>query len=71
PIAGKVLAGMPAFFEHASPASVVADVIYEAVTDGTTRLRYTAGEDARETIANRLQADDASFMGTIKTQFGL
>ncbi|WP_121812113.1 SDR family oxidoreductase [Mucilaginibacter kameinonensis] len=70
-IAGKVLAGMPAFFEHASPASVVADVIYEAATDGTTRLRYTAGEDARETIANRLQADDASFMGTIKTQFGL
>lgn len=70
-IAEKVLAGMPAFFEHASPASVVADVIYEAATDGTSRLRYTAGEDAKETIANRLQADDASFMAMIKTQFGL
>ncbi|RFZ94024.1 SDR family oxidoreductase [Mucilaginibacter conchicola] len=67
----KLQEGMPAFFEHASPASLVADVIYEAVTDGTDQLRYTAGEDARETVNNRKQLDDKRFTEAIKSQFGL
>jgi hypothetical protein len=32
---------------------------------------YTAGEDAKEIIANRKAADDATFVGGIKAQFGL
>ena len=63
--------GIPAFFEHASPARVVADVVYEAVTDGTDQLRYTAGDDARETVNNRKQLDDKTFTEAIKSQFGL
>jgi len=65
------LAGMPAFFENASPASVAAGVIYEAATDGTDKLRYTAGDDAKEIIANRLQLDDELFFTEIKKQFGV
>lgn len=71
PIVGKILAGMPAFFANASPASVVADVIYEAATDGTTQLRYTAGDDAKAIIENRRQVDDATFAEGMKKQFGL
>ena len=50
---------------------VVAEVIYGAVTDGTDQLRYTAGDDTKEIIANRKAADDATFVGGIKAQFGL
>ncbi|HEY8929070.1 MAG TPA: SDR family oxidoreductase, partial [Mucilaginibacter sp.] len=60
---GKVMGALPAMFDSASPASVVADVIYEAATDGTGRIRYTAGEDAKTIIANRAQTDDETFIG--------
>ncbi|MBT1686835.1 SDR family oxidoreductase [Dawidia soli] len=70
-IVGNVLTGMPAFFANASPAGVVAEVIYTAATDGSNRLRYTAGEDAKAILAGRRQADDESFIQGIKTQFGL
>ncbi|GAA4915368.1 SDR family oxidoreductase [Mucilaginibacter defluvii] len=70
-IVEKVNEGMPAFFENASPASVVADVIYQAATDGTNTLRYTAGEDAKAIVAQRKEADDASFFKGIKSQFKL
>jgi NADP-dependent 3-hydroxy acid dehydrogenase YdfG len=71
PIVGKVLAGMPAFFANASPAGVVADVIYQAAIDGTNQLRYTAGEDAKVIIEQRRQLDDVSFTEGMKKQFGL
>jgi NAD(P)-dependent dehydrogenase (short-subunit alcohol dehydrogenase family) len=71
PIVGKILAGMPVFFADASPAGVVADVIYQAATDGTDQLRYTAGEDAKVIIEQRRQSDDASFAEGMKKQFGL
>ncbi|AYL96635.1 SDR family oxidoreductase [Mucilaginibacter celer] len=70
-LVNKVMTVLPAMVANASPASVVADVIYEAATDGTNRLRYTAGEDAREIIANRKLADDETFIGGMKAQFGL
>ncbi|PKN71329.1 MAG: short-chain dehydrogenase/reductase [Deltaproteobacteria bacterium HGW-Deltaproteobacteria-12] len=54
-----------------SPASVVADVIWEAVTDGTNTLRYTAGEDAKQYIAARKALSDEELSGGIRKQFGL
>jgi len=71
PMVTKIMSALPALFENASPASVVADVIYGAATDGTDQLRYTAGEDAKVIIANRQQTDDSSFIQGMKTQFGL
>ena len=50
---------------------VVAEVIYLAATDGTPQLRYTAGEDARQLLASRTSADDETFIGDMKRQFGL
>ena len=54
-----------------SPASLVAEVIYQAATDGTEQLRYTAGEDAKEYMANRKQLDDETFMQGMKDMMGL
>ncbi|MCF0049342.1 SDR family oxidoreductase [Dyadobacter sp. LJ53] len=71
PIIGKLLAATQAMFEQASPASVVAGVVYEAATDGKDQLRYTAGEDAKAVVAQRQQADDATFTSIIRSQFGL
>ncbi|MDI1324076.1 MAG: SDR family oxidoreductase [Algoriphagus sp.] len=70
-IVGSLMGAMPAMAENASPSSVVADVIFEAATDGKNQLRYTAGEDAKMLISNRQQYDDATFIGGIKAQFGL
>jgi NAD(P)-dependent dehydrogenase (short-subunit alcohol dehydrogenase family) len=68
---GKVMAAMPVLYQNAAPASVIANVVYQAATDGTSQLRYSAGEDAKMMIATRTQLDDSSFMGSVKTQFGL
>jgi NADP-dependent 3-hydroxy acid dehydrogenase YdfG len=70
-IVGALMEAMPKMAENASPASVVAEVIFEAATDGKNQLRYTAGEDAVALLANRKQYDDATFIGGIKSQFGL
>jgi short-subunit dehydrogenase len=70
-IVGALITAMPTMAQNASPSSVVAEVIFEAATDGKKQLRYTAGEDAKMLIANRQQYDDATFIGGIKSQFGL
>ncbi len=54
-----------------SPAQVVADAIWQAATDGTNTLRYRAGADAEELLNNRKAADDETFIGGMKQQFGL
>ncbi|REG82306.1 SDR family oxidoreductase [Algoriphagus antarcticus] len=70
-IVGALMSTMPNLAQNASPASVVAEVIFEAATDSKNQLRYTAGEDAQVLMANRKQFDDATFIGGIKSQFGL
>jgi hypothetical protein len=55
----------------ASAPRVVSEVIWEAVTDGTPRLRYTAGADAAAFMAARSLQDDATFIGGVKAQFRL
>jgi NAD(P)-dependent dehydrogenase (short-subunit alcohol dehydrogenase family) len=70
-IVAALMTAMPLMAENASPASVVAEVIFEAATDGKNQLRYTAGEDAKMLLANRQQLDDATFIGGVKSQFGL
>lgn len=54
---------------NSSDPGMVAEVIYEAVTDGTDQLRYLAGEDAKEYVANREKASDAEFFAGIKEIF--
>lgn len=56
---------------QASEPTVVAEVIWNALTDGTDTLRYRAGDDAVQLLNNRKTLDDATFIGGIKAQFGL
>lgn len=56
---------------NASEPELVAEVIYTAATDGTDQLRYLAGADAEQYMANRDSQDDATFLGGIKQMFGL
>ena len=73
PVVDRLLAvlGSPEMAATASAPRVVSEVIWEAVTDGTPRLRYTAGADAAAFMAARSLQDDATFIGGVKAQFGL
>jgi NAD(P)-dependent dehydrogenase (short-subunit alcohol dehydrogenase family) len=70
-VVGKVFAAIEPLAAAGSEPEVVAEVIYEAATDGTDRLRYTAGDDAAQIVAARTAADDATFLQGVKDQFGL
>ncbi len=50
----------------------VAEVIFTAATDGTTRLRYISGDGAQALLANRYSAEqDEQFVAGMRAQFGL
>lgn len=49
-----------------STAEQIAEVVYGAATDGTTRLRYVCGEDAKSWYAQRLAVGDEAFRVNIK-----
>ncbi len=53
---------------YSSPAQI-AEVVYEAATDGKDQLRYVAGEDAKATYAMRLQVGDEVFRKAMEQQF--
>ena len=67
----KLMAIMEPMIANGSEPEVVAEVIYEAATDGTDQLRYIAGEDAKEWIKNRKEQDDEAFMAGTKQMIGL
>ena len=70
-VVGALMTAMGPLIENGSEPEVVSEVIYRAATDGTDQLRYTAGPDAEQIVANRKAADDATFLSGVKTQFGL
>ncbi len=71
PVVEAVMGAFGATMEQASAPEAIAEVVYEAATDETDRLRFEAGPDARQVLASRREADDQSFMAGIKAQFGL
>ena len=52
-----------------SSAEQIAEVVYEAATDGKDQLRYVAGEDAKGYYAQRLAAGDEVFRKGINDMF--
>ncbi|MEZ5038598.1 MAG: SDR family oxidoreductase [Saprospiraceae bacterium] len=53
-----------------SSPSLVAEVIYEAVTDKTNQLRYRAGDDASYLLDCRKKMTDEAFFEMMNTQLG-
>lgn len=70
-LVGKVFAGFEAVGSSASDPIVIAEVIYEAATDGSKQLRYAAGDDAHMIIGARKAQDDETFMRGMRDQMGL
>jgi NAD(P)-dependent dehydrogenase (short-subunit alcohol dehydrogenase family) len=56
---------------NASQPKLVAEVIYQAATDGTDKLRYLAGKDAEATYAKWKEMDNEAFFTMINSTFGL
>ena len=46
-IVTKIMTAFPQMIKNASSTSVVTEVIFEAATDGKSKLRYMAGKDAK------------------------
>lgn len=53
-----------------SPPSLVAEVIYKAITDGTNQLRYRAGDDANFLLDSRKEMTDSEFFDMMNKQLG-
>jgi len=51
---------------RASTAEEIAEVVYEAATDGKNTLRYVCGEDAKALYAQRLAAGDEAFRDAVR-----
>ena len=47
----------------------IAEVVYEAATDGKDQLRYVAGPDAKATYATRLEVGDEAFRKGMDQRF--
>ena len=59
----------PKQIETYSSPEQIAEVVYEAATDGKDQLRYIAGGDAKATYGMRLQMGDEAFRKAMAQQF--
>ena len=59
----------PKTMETYSTPDQIAEVVYEAATDGKDQLRYVAGADAKATYAMRLQMGDEAFRKAMNQRF--
>ena len=71
PLVDKFVAGVQASAGGGTEPSIIAKVVYEAVTDGTDQLRYTAGPGAARTISTRESLTDAEYIAMMKRQSGI
>ncbi len=67
----KLWAAMGPMMENAADPVVVAKVVYEAATDGTSKIRYPAGDDAVIFMENRSKYDDETIINGVKSQLGI
>lgn len=71
PVVGKVMQGFAAVGAQSSQPELVAEVIYEAATDESNKMRYRAGADAHQLLDARKTMDEDEFIQNIKNRFQL
>ena len=59
----------PARAADYSTAEQIAEVVYEAATDGKDQVCYVAGADAKAMFAQRLQVGAEAFRKSIRSMF--
>ncbi len=67
-IVEKGMAKMSAAAARGAPASAVAETIWRAATDGSRRLRYVVGADARQLLLLRRLLGPSLFMRIVRRQ---
>ncbi|TWI94794.1 NADP-dependent 3-hydroxy acid dehydrogenase YdfG [Mucilaginibacter frigoritolerans] len=67
-IENKLFAAIDGMMQSASTAEQIAEVVYEAATDGKDQIRYVAGEDAKALYARRLEIGNEEFRKEIRKQ---
>ncbi|MFC3157522.1 Short-chain dehydrogenase [Chryseobacterium arachidis] len=65
----KMMSSTDAMMEGASEPEVIAEVVYEAATDGKKQLRYVAGQDAQALYKQRLEMGAEAFRAEFGKQF--
>lgn len=68
-IESKLFSGVNEALKLASTAQQIADVVYEAATDGKDQVRYLAGADANMLYARRREIGEEAFIQEIGKQF--
>ncbi len=68
-IENKLIEQMDAMMQNASSAEQIAEVVYEAATDGKNQVQYLAGADANALYARRLEIGKEAFRQEIGIQF--
>ncbi len=69
--ASRFMEGLAGIIQNSPKPDIVAETIFEAVTDGTDRLRYLVGEDAKKIAQDRKDKEDKEFLAERKSRFGL
>jgi NAD(P)-dependent dehydrogenase (short-subunit alcohol dehydrogenase family) len=64
----KLFSQMDAMMEAATSVEKIAEVVYEAATDGKDQVRYVAGEDAKAMYARRLEIGSEALRKEIRSQ---
>jgi NADP-dependent 3-hydroxy acid dehydrogenase YdfG len=64
-----VMAAVEPLMANGADPLVVAEVIYQAATDGSDQLRYSAGSDAAPILEKRRSQDDHTFMAETLANF--
>ena len=64
----KLFAVVDGMMDAAASAAQIAEIVYEAATDGKDQVRYVAGEDARAAYARRLELGSEESRKEIRKQ---
>lgn len=65
----RMFSGFEEAFKSASTAEKIAEVVYEAATDGKDQVRYVAGADANAMYARHLEIGNEAFRKELGKQF--
>lgn len=68
-IEDKMFGSFDEMLKHASSAEQIAEVVYEAATDGKDQVRYVAGADAQQFYARRQEIGNEASRKEIRKQF--
>ena len=69
PLEAKLFSMVNTMMHLSMPAEQLAEVVYEAATDGKDHIRYFAGEDSKAMYTRRMELGAEDFRKEIRQQF--